>query len=241
MAKCFILFNSILSILLYLTQSQSTFTSLPKNGTFIITTYKDNNCEETTDISGYIPTEKYWKIKAFNSILMPVNFNQNISRFTYKDCVNDINGCDSNSEVTMFCGNECTQTTKGGIKIYYSCNFMPKSNLSLFTFTGFGDSGCNNNNGNSYPLPLTKACWTLEDSGSMSITSFIERRMTLNIYSTNNCIGKIKEYHKGLECDESCIDNPINDVPVYYQCKYTSSSFMQLTLTLLLLNLVLLF
>ena len=200
---------------------------LPANGTFIFTKYEDSDCLIVSIANGFTSKSKDWNNPLNdNRIFKPIEYNEERNILTVKNCtssktdnLNKIDSC-SDSTITFQCDNTCNSMDS------YSCNFVSTSSLALFTFTGFSDKGCNNVNGEKYPLKLSTYCWKMHGSGSMSIVDFVKRDLVVNVYENDDCTGAIIQQNKKVNCDEKCINNPINNDDVHYSCKYTNSVFI---------------
>ena len=206
---------------------------LPKNGTFIFTKYNDPSCQSVESINGFSPESLYWN---YDSIMSPQSYDNSTSILSYKTCssINTANECVGESQSTMECKNECKDQS--------TCNFIPTSNLSIFTFTGYSDGGCNNVNGESYALKATNYCWKLKGKGSFSWIQLDDRTLVVDQYESDDCTGIIVKKNQKIKCNEKCVDNPLaNDEDVHYTCKYTSIGYIELNTLLLLLLFLILF
>ena len=195
--------------------------SLPKNGTFVFTRFNDENCRTVTSSSGYAPEAKLWSNPIQGLTFSPISYDNQTSVLNYKECtsVPVSNDCTGNNK-SLTIDNSCQNINNG----FYTINFIPISNLSIFTFTGYSDGGCNNVNGESYPLKTTNYCWTLKGSGSMSLIKLDDRTLVVNKFATDDCLG-VRTENK-IKCNEKCIVNPLNNEDIHYTCKYTSSGYV---------------
>ena len=184
-------------------------TPIPKNGTFVISEFSDSTCSILTKMRGFIPEAEKWN--------QPTNYISEMKLINYTNSTGNLIYQDSNSQnQTIKCDNSCINTNNNNI--YYTCHYIQAYNLSKFTFKAFSDSGCNNINGKSYVNTLSDSCWNLDGDGSMTVVNFIDRLLVYDVFSSNNCTGK--KTTSSFECNEKCIDNPINDKKVHYTCKF---------------------
>ena len=197
---------------------------LPANGTFIFTKYADSECLIVSSANGFTSKSQYWNNPLNdNRIFKPISYDEEHNLLQVNTCTvdnsNNIDSC-SGPTISFQCDNTCNKIDS------YTCNFVSTSSLALFTFTGFSDSGCNNVNGEKYPLKLSTYCWKMHGSGSMSIVDFVKRDLVVNVYESDDCTGAIMYQNKKVNCNEKCINNPINNDDIHYSCKYTNSVFI---------------
>ena len=221
------------NVLILFTFVSLSLCDLPKNGTFILTKYNDASCQSVESINGFSPESLYWN---YESIISPQSYDNSTSILSYKTCssVNSLNECIGESPSTMECKNECNNQ--------FTCNFIPTSNLSIFTFTGYSDGGCNNVNGESYALKATNYCWKLKGTGSLSWIQLDDRTLVVDQYESDDCTGMIVKKNQRVKCNEKCVSNPLeNGEDVHYTCKYTSIGYIELNTLLLLFLFLILF
>ena len=191
-------------------------TPIPKNGTFVFSQFSDSNCTTLIKMRGFIPQSEKWN--------KPTNNINEMTLLEYKNNTGELIYQDNNKEnQTINCDNTCINTNNNNE--YYTCHYIQIYNLSKFTFKTYSDSGCNNFNGKSYIKTLSDSCWNLDGDGSLTIVNFIDRLLIYDVFSSNNCTGK--KTTSSFECNEKCIDNPINDKKVHYTCKFEYEFYLR--------------
>ena len=182
-------------------------TPIPENGTFVFSQFSDSNCTTLIKMRGFIPQSEKWNKPTEHITEMKlIKYTNDTGELIYEDI--------NNQNQTIICNNLCINNNNE----YYTCHYIQAYNLSKFTFKAFSDSGCNNINGKSYVKTLSDSCWNLDGDGSMNVVNFIDRLLVYDVFSSNNCTGK--KTTSSFECNEKCIDNPINDKKVHYTCKF---------------------